>query len=323
MGQTNFDVVKANVFLGSQFLTQGRTFFVKPRTGSDGADGKSPRTAFKTRARALAAATANQNDVVYLMAESNTASETTDYQSANLDWNKDGVHLIGVNAGGFMGQRSRIAPLSTVTAFANLFTVSANGCRIENIELFQGAMNTNPSAASTCLTVSGERNHFVNCQISGIGDSTLDDAGSNSLTITGSENTFDGCYIGLDTVIRATSVTEVVLSGTPARTLFRDCHFATYTSGSTFKMITVPTGADRWVKFRDCDFVAVQNIAGAVAPTGLIGITTMNGQVLIRNPFLYGFAQFVTTDNNYVRVLGFNGDSTTHLVGLAGNVDAA
>ena len=322
MGQTNFDVVKANAFIGAQFLTQGQQFFVKPRTGSDGNDGKSPRRAFQTLAKALSAATANQNDVVWMFAESNTAGSTTDYQSANLDWNKDLVHLIGVNAGGFIGQRSRVAPLSTVTAFANLFTVSANGCYIANIEFFQGAMNTNPTAASTCVTVSGQRNHFVNCQISGIGDSTLDDAGSNSLTITGSENTFDDCYIGLDTVIRATSVTEVVLSGTPTRNVFRRCHFETYTSGSTFKMITIPTGMDRFTKFVDCDFHAVQNITSAVAPTGLIGITTCNGVVLLRNPMLYGFAQYVTADNAYVQVLGHNGLATGHLVGITQGVDA-
>lgn len=304
------------------FLTQGNKYFVRPHGGSDGAAGKSPQTAFATLAQALSVCTAGQNDVVYLMAESNTASGTTDYQSAVLDWNKDHVHLIGVNAGNFIGQRSRIAALSTVTAFANLFKVSANGCLIQNIEVFQGQMNTNPTAASTAVTVSGDRNHFINCQMSGIGHSDLDDAGSNSLTITGSENTFDDCYIGLDTIIRATSVTEVILSGSPTRTLFRRCHFETYTSGSTFKMITVPTTADRFVKFVDCDFVAVQNITSAVAPTGVFGITTMNGQVLLRNPYMYGFTQYVTADNAYVQILGFNGLQTGHLIGIAGSVDA-
>lgn len=304
-------------------ITQGRVFFVAPRTGFNGNDGLSPAAAFKTLAWAHAKCIANQNDVVMLLAESNTASSTTDRQSATLTWSKDLTHLIGVNSGAFLGQRSRIGVLSTATAFANLFTLSGNGCLIKGIEFFQGQMGTNPSAASTCVTVSGDRNRIVNCQISGIGHSELDDAGSNSLTVSGSENTFDGCYIGLDTIIRATSVTEVILSGTPTRNIFRDCHFNTYTSGSTFKMITVPTGADRFVKFLDCEFTAIQNITSAVAPTGVIGITTMNGQVLVRNPFVYGFAQLVTADNAYVQVLGFNGVATGHLVGIAQGVDAA
>jgi len=150
--------------------TQGKYIFVKPYSGVNGNDGLTPATAVKTLAYALSLATANQNDVVFLLAESNTAASTTDYQSSNLDWNKDGVHLIGVNNGTMIGQRSRIAPLSTATAFANLFTVSANNCLIANIEFFQGAMATNPSAASTCVTVSGQRNRLVNCQISGIGE---------------------------------------------------------------------------------------------------------------------------------------------------------
>lgn len=301
----------------------GNYFFVKPHSGSDAQNGSTPETAFKTLAFALAQCTAGNNDVVYLVAESNTAANTTDYQSANLDWNKDATHLIGINNGSFLGQRSRIAPLSTVTAFANLFTLSANNCFVANIELYQGAMATNPTAASTCMTVSGQRNRIVNCQISGIGDTTLDDAGSNSLTLSGSENLFQHCYIGLDTVLRATSVTEVILSGTPARNVFENCQFETYTSGSTFKMITVPTGADRFVKFLNCEIHAVQNITSAVAPTGAIGITTMNGSVLMQGCYLYGFAQYVTADNAYVQMLSFNGVATGHLVGIAQGVDAA
>lgn len=321
---TKFDIVQANAFIGGlDFPTNGNRYYVRPKNGQDGASGKSPRTALKTLTAALAKCTANQNDIVYLISEGNTGANCTDYLSANLDWNKDLVHLIGVNAGGALGQRSRVSQLSTATSFANLFTVSADSCIIKDISFFQGAGSSDPSAASTALTVSGERNHFINCQISGIGDTKLDDAGSNSLTITGSENTFDDCYIGLDTIIRATSVTEVILSGTPTRNVFRRCKFHTYTSGSTFKMITVPTGADRFVRFDDCDFVAAQNITSAVAPTGVIGITTMNGEVLVRNPFVSGFAQIVTADNAYVKVLGHNGLATGNLIGISQGVDAA
>lgn len=317
-------------FAACQLITQGNIYWVRPYTGLDSNNGLQSQQGtiagqgpLKTLAAALAKCTANQNDIVLFCAESNTASRTTDYQSAVLDWNKDLTHLIGVNSGSFIGQRSRIAPLSTAASFANLFKVSANACLIQNIEVFQGAGADTLGTAQTAVLVSGQRNHFVNCQFSGIGHATLDVADSNSLTVTGSENTFDDCYIGLDTIIRATSVTEVIFSGTPTRNVFRRCHFETYTSGSTFKMITVPTGADRFIKFIDCDFVAVQNISSAVAPTGLIGITTMNGQVIMRNPYLYGFAQYVTADNAYVQILGYNGLATGNLIGIAQGVNAA
>ena len=311
-----------NTLAASIFPSQGNIYFVAPLSGNDNNPGTVSQP-FKTLATALGACTANQNDIVYMLAQSNTAAQTTDYQLSNLDWNKDGVHLIGVNAGSMIGQRSRIAPLSTVTAFANLFTISANNCLIANLECFQGQMATNPSAASTCVTVSGQRNRFLNCQLSGIGHSDLDDAGSNSLTVSGSENLFQHCYIGLDTIIRATSVTEVVMSSSNTRNRFEDCHFNTYTSGSTFKMVSVATGTDRFIVFNNCIFTAVQNITSAVAPTGLIGITTMNGQVIMNNPYVYGFANITTADNNYVKVLGTDGTATGHLIGLAQSVDAA
>lgn len=323
MGQTDFDVVRANAFLGANFLTQGTSWYVKPRTGNDSNDGLSPSSAFKTLAKAQAMATANQNDVVYFFSEGNTSSDTTDYQSAVLEWAKDGVHLIGVAANGAIGQRARISNLSTATAIVNgLVVLSADNCFIANIGIFHGQGGTNPTGASIALSVTGERNFIKNCQISGIGHSELDDATSRSLKLSGSENTFEGCYIGLDTVIRATATAEVEISA-GARNIFRKCHFETYTSLSTFKMVTVATGCDRFVKFEDCDFHAVQNITSAVAPTGVIGITTMNGEVLMKNPYVYGFAQIVTADNAYVQVLGFDGTATAHLVGIAQGVDAA
>lgn len=313
-----------NALINSQgILTQGNVIWVRPFNGSDNNGGTSPSDAVKTLTRAKALATANQNDVVLLCAENNTASKTTDYQTATLDWSKDLVHLIGLNGGPFLGQRSRISNSSTATVPTPLFKVSANGCLIMNIEFYHGAGSADPSAASTCVQVTGQRNSFVNCQISGIGDSTLDDAGSNSLTISGSENLFRHCYIGLDTVIRATSVTEVILSGTPARNVFEDCQFETYTSGSTFKMITIPTGMDRFTKLLRCEIHAVQNITSAVTPTGAIGITTANGEVLVKDCYLYGFSQYVTADNAYVQMLGLNGLATGHLVGIAQGVDAA
>lgn len=302
--------------------TQGKYIFVKPSTGVDGNSGLSPDQAVKTLVAALAIATANQNDVIFLIAESNTAASTTDYQATTLTWSKDAVHLVGVNDGCMIGQRSRISNLSTAAALAPMFNLTANNCLIQNIEFFQGT----PASGTTSIAVqiTGQRNRVVNCQISGNGDLTgvTDVSGTRSLKLSGSENLFQHCYIGLDTVLRATQTTEVEISA-GARNIFESCHFETYTSLSTFKMVSVATGCDRFIKFLDCDFLAVQNITSAVSPTGLIGITTMNGQVIVKNPYLYGFAQYVTADNAYVQMLGVNGLATGHLIGIAQGVDAA
>jgi hypothetical protein len=295
--------------VGVNFLTQGNTYFVKPYSGNDGNDGKSPNSAFKTLVHAQLMATANQNDVVYMCAESNTASATTDYQSAALDWAKDGVHLIGIGAGPMIGQRSRIAELSTVKTIEDLFTVSADNCLIANIEVFQGVASSTATAARA-VVVSGMRNRFVNCQMSGNGDTggSTDDAGARSLAVTGAENLFQHCYIGLDTVIRATQTTEVSI-GAVARTIFEDCMFNSYTSLSTFKAVTM-TSIDRFVFFRNCVFNAVQNITSAVAPTGAIINTTPNGSALILGGGVFGYADVSTLADTKTLMLANWGLST-------------
>lgn len=326
MGVTNFDLVQANGFLGggsNGLPGKGKVFFVLPYTGVESRDGSSPTAAVKTLRTALSKMTASRNDIVHLIAESETAANTTDYLTAALDWNKDMCHIRGVHAGGMLGARARVANKSTSVVPTPMFTLSADSCLIENVNFYHGQGSANPSAASTCVLVSGNHNVIRNCQISGIGHTELDDANSNSLTVSGSENLFENCYIGLDTVIRATSVTEVILSGSPTRNIFRNCIFVTYTSGSTFKMITIPTTMDRFTIFDNCIFLAAQNITSAVAPTGLIGITTANGVVIVKDCLLYGFAQYVTADNNYVKMLGHDGTNTGSLIGIATSVNAA
>lgn len=305
------------------FGSPGQVWWVNPFYGSDSNNGQTPATAFATLAQAHASASDGNNDIVYLMANSNTASQTTSYQSSGLTWSKSLLHLIGWNGGPMLGQRSRIAPLATAATFPNLVTLSGNGCLFANLEFFQGATATNPSTASTCVTVSGQRNHFVNCQISGIGHSDLDDTGSNDLTVSGSENLFEDCYIGLDTIIRTSALAGVVMSGTNTRNMFRRCFFVAYTSSTSYKFMTVATGTDRWLRLNDCDFAAIPNLASSAIPTGAIGITTMNGFVVVKNPALFGVAQIVTADNAYVVVLGLNGLATGHLIGIAQAVDAA
>ena len=301
-------------------VTQGNIFYVKPYSGNDNASGKTPDKALKTLARALAMATADQNDVVYLMAESNSAANTTDYQGVALDWNKDGVHIIGVGSAPMIGQRSRIAQLSSVKTIEDLFTVSADNCLIANIEVFHGVAS-GTQTAGRAMVVSGQRNRIVNCQISGIGDSSFDDSGARSLAVTGAENTFQHCYIGLDTIIRATAVAEVTI-GDIARTIFEDCFFNTYTSLSTFKMVTY-SAPDRFVLFKNCVINAVQNITSAVAPTGaLAAATSVNGQILLVNSPVMGFADVTTADDSRVLVYG-SGNGTLVGLGLSGTVDVA
>lgn len=238
--------------------TQGTVYHVKPASGSDSNDGLSADNAFKTLAKALATAAANKNDIVLLYAESNTASGTTDYQDATLDWNKDMVHLIGVNSGVNISPRSRIALRSTYDTAANLFTLSANGCLIMGIEFFAGVAGTNPTG---CVNVTGSRNRFQGCHIAGIGNDANDIADAYSLRVAGSENMFKSCTIGLDTVSRGTADNaEIVLAG-GARNKFIDCDIVTFASANSHQFLKrAASGSDRFTLFRNCVFInAVQS----------------------------------------------------------------
>lgn len=310
--------------IGSQALmTQGNSFFVKPYSGSNSNDGQTPDTAVKTLAYALSLCTANQNDTVYMFAESNTGASTFEYLSSALTWNKDGVHLIGVNANPLVGIRSGIRNSLTATTIEDLFTVSAHNCLIANISVFQGDV-TSTASAPRAMVVSGMRNRFFNCQISGNGDTggSMDVAGARSLAVTGAENIFQHCYIGLNTVIRGTQTTEVYVT-TGARNIFEDCVIDSYTSLSTFKAFTA--GApDRFVMFKNCVFNAVQNITSAVAPTGAIASGSVNGSILVMGGGVFGYADVTTADDSKTLMLTYGALAANIIdMGVAKGTDIA
>jgi hypothetical protein len=245
----------------------GKSFFVRPSTGADGNPGDSPELALKTLAKALQLCTANKGDTVYLISESNTASATTDYQSATLDWNKDGTNLIGLCSDNFVQQRARIAQLSTATGIDPLFKVSADNCYIANISVFQGVAD---ATSVTAVEITGTRNKFENCTFSGIGDATQDVANASSLTLSGAEeNIFVHCYIGLDTVARGTGAnSEIRFESGTTRNKFENCTIATYAEAAGHQFLLVPAnGMDRWNTFERCTFMNM--------PTGIAGGTTM------------------------------------------------
>jgi len=244
--------------LGALTATQGDVYFVKPRTGSDENTGKSVDNAFKTLAQALSAATANQNDIVFLISEHNdTAGSTTDYQSTTLDWNKDMVHLIGVNAGNNISPRSRVAFLSTYDTASNLFTLSADNCLIANIQFFAGVAGVNPTGA---FLVTGDRNRVVNCHIAGIGNDANDIAGAYSIKLdTASENQFEQCTIGVTTTGAGSAAnSDILVDGGSARNRFISCYFTRrvdHASNFVFVKLADATAIEDFLSFDSCRFI--------------------------------------------------------------------
>lgn len=287
LGQTRFNAAQQvlNAFGGQFPSTQGRIIFCRPGTGSDGRDGSTPQKAVKTLTQALALATANQNDIVALMAESNTAANTTDYQLDNLNWNKDGVHLIGINAGPRHSPRSRVAMISTWTAAHELFTLSANGCLIQGIEFFAGVASVNPLG---CMSITGDRNVIRRCHIAGQGNAANDIAGAYSLNLQGAiENLIDDCIIGQDTVQLGAAANSVLLftNGAPASTRnhFRKCIFELFTNHASNCLFARGGGVgnlDREQIFEDCLFLNCID-SSSTNLTHAMAIATGGGLVLL------------------------------------------
>ena len=255
---TNFPIPNyANSFrvpiFGSD--TGGKSIFVKPNSGNDANDGLSPDSAVNTLTRALAVATANQNDVVYLFSESNTASTTSDVLSAQLDWNKDLVHLVGVCAPSKWAHRARISQLSTATG-VDLVKLSANGCVFANFHIFHGVADATSKVA---LTVTGQRNAFFNLHVGGMGDlsKTQSVAGAASLFVDGGdENYFKDCVFGLDTATRDADPSELLFDSGATRNMFEDCIIQSYIDAAGFDSVRIAdgTGIDRSLIFKNCLF---------------------------------------------------------------------
>lgn len=311
-----------------------KVWFVDPSAGSDSNSGRKPTKAFLTLAAALSHATANNGEAVFLLAKSNTDSSTTDYQSVALDWNKDGVHLIGVNCGPMIGQRSRIGQLSTVKNIENLFTVSANNCIISNIEVFQGVDGSTATAPKACV-ISGQRNSILNCQFSGIADSvttnSMDVAGARSLSVSGSENIFKHCYIGLDTLSRATAAAEMDLvagSSAATRNIFEDCVFSTMSGAAGFVFVSIGSAAiDRFVLFKNCTFLNAINSTATTMTAAMTVNAAAGGSVVLHNCMFVGATDITASDSSVVQHLGLTGSSAAsneHLnMSLAKTVDVS
>ena len=109
------------------------------------------------------------------------------------------------------------------------------------------------------MTVSGQRNAFVNCDFEGMGDTTASvSSTSRNLKITAGENYFRHCNIGLDTVARTNANASVEVASNAARTLFESCTFPIYSSdGLQYALlVAAASGFDRWILFRNCTFIA-------------------------------------------------------------------
>jgi hypothetical protein len=224
-----------------------KVYIVDPQHGSD----SNPGTTFEQPLLTLAAAedkcVDNHNDVVLIVGGPTAVNLT-----AALAWDKSYTHLIGLTGDlPGVGQRARITS-ATDAAIGVTITLSGNGCIFKNLNI----QNENVADAdSGALLVSGMRNYFKNCFISGM--LSLVPAARTaaySCTVTGPENFFDDCAIGVSTILRAAANAELILSGLNCkRNHFRRCQFLSQSVTAGKVLVRIAAATEIWqMTFEDC-----------------------------------------------------------------------
>ena len=245
--------------------------FVDGTNGSDANDGLTPNTALLHLDTAYNNTLGGFNEIIYVMGSSTAVNFTSSVTTSGFTMSKNYTHVIGLNNGCMIGQRSRITNGASTTLMTPMLKVSGIGSMFMNLEIAN--LGDDATGAAVPLLVTGVRNSFINCQISGgFTSATAGNAAMRSLVIGAStptaadENYFNHCYIGLDTIARTSTQTEVEILGGSARVVFENCYFSTYTSaGNNFFVKVGASGIDRFLMFKNCQFLNATTLSGGVA----------------------------------------------------------
>ena len=156
---------------------------------------------------------------------------------------------------------------------------------------------TTGTTAQIGLKVTGTRNTFNNCQISGMGDTaSAQDAGSRSMLLTAGENFFNHCALGLDTVVRTALNATVELQNGAARNVFEDCIFPALLSTAAAGLAVLVAAAaaiDRMTIFKHCLFYNAAAFSGGAAGTGVMKlVASAGGALLLQDCTEYGYTDW-------------------------------
>lgn len=290
-------------------MAGGNHWHVKPISGSDTANaGRHPSGAFKTVKVALAAATENQNDIIYLHSEGVLAAATTDLLASTLTWDKDLVHLIGVNSGVSISPRSRISPVSTYVAAAPTMNVTAGGCYFANLQIIMDVDHATPLGA---LSITGGiRDRFDNCHIYGMVYAAGDTTGAYSLLLSGAEECeFHGCTIGSDrTALGAAANSQIKIAAVTKNILFNGCRVRICTvHGTNSLFLRAAAGSlDGNIHFQNTQGINSQsrNVGGSELTYGFSVAADAGGDVTLCPNSAFQATDLNATDSGNVYVCG-------------------
>lgn len=272
------------------FGSTGNIFYLDPVNGLDTNNGQQAAAGVggagpvATLAAGYALLRSGYNDVLVLIGNGQASGSA---RINSFTWAKNAAHLIGICAPSQVSQRARIANPTTsgLTMTANFFTVSGNGCLFQNLSWFHGAGSGQTGiAADICLTVSGQRNAFINCDIEGMGDSTsATDAGSRNILLSGGENYFSHCNVGLDTVTRTGANASVEVSSGAARNIFENCIFPIYSSDGLqyYGLCNAAASMDRFLLFKGCLFLNALGSGSTILAAAFHMVASTGGLIIL------------------------------------------
>lgn len=236
---------------------------------------------FNTLGQALAAATNNNNDVIFITG--------TVHLTAPLAWNLSNTHLIGLSNGIKQGKRARISPLGGTAAFGPLVNVTGSGCLFSNFGTFFGFPITGATSPIGWQDTGG-RNCYNGVEFLGFGDATVTTGTANQtgarafkFNTNVGESTFADCVFGVDTVQRGAVNYTLEIAGAAPRMTFERCRFVAdlAAGGAGGSHILIGSGGiDRACYFEDCDFM-VDTLSGSTAMTQVANISPSAGGVVM------------------------------------------
>ena len=307
LGITNFGAFTnitalqiASQLAAAGFATTGNIYYLDPANGNDNWNGQAPAAPAGANSGGIgpvqsltagyALLVSGHNDVLVLVGNGTTTATARMSITTTFTWSKNAAHLVGISAPSRFSMRSRLAPFTTGTGFAGpQLLVSGNGCFFSNLEIFQGYATGVANQINVSIT--GSRNVFNNCQISGMGDTTsAASAGSRSLVIASDENYFKHCVIGLDTIASTALNASVELkagSAGAARNTFEDCIFPRLAAAGSEGLIVLVASAsaiDRLTMFRNCTFYNAAAFSGGAAVAGLMKLVAAAGGAILIDP---------------------------------------
>lgn len=256
---------------------------------------------------AVAAMTANRNDVCLLTPESHT-------QGASLTWSKAMTHLVGLYPSSMMSQRARIGHNAN---FDKLLDITGAGCFFANLFLMYGRGN---ASNLTALNIGANRITMKNCHIGSPMNATEGDQATfkvvkiaEAAAGDGLEHFFDHCTFGVDTVAW-TNGTMFKIAGTP-RLVFEDCTFLMRADNAqvTFLDGTVGDG-DGFILFKNCAGI---NLGTALTVAlGSTGWGTNTDIILLNSGFSGATDLIAAADEAKAIMLAGSGILTDEQVGL-------